>query len=121
MYNSIMPGKTRSLLINNIPAEIKVETADTFTKRLLGWIGRKTPGTALLITRCNSIHTFFMRFNIDAVFLNAENRIIKTVHNIYPWSVILPVKNAKSVLELPNDALKNLNIKPGDSLKFLLL
>ena len=43
------------------------------------------PGTGLLIKRCNCIHTFFMRFAIDATFLDGAGKVVKTVRNIRPW------------------------------------
>jgi uncharacterized membrane protein (UPF0127 family) len=52
-----------------------------------GLIGVKgiPPGEGLLILRCNSIHTFFMSFPIDAVFLDRNDRVVKVVRNIPPW------------------------------------
>ncbi len=65
----------------------RAKIAHTFSERLRGLIGVKglAPGEGMLIERCNAIHTFFMSFPIDATFLDAENRIVKTVRNIRPW------------------------------------
>ena len=52
-----------------------------------GLIGVKhlPPDEGLLIERCNCIHTFFMRFAIDATFLDGNDRPVKVVRNIKPW------------------------------------
>ena len=57
--------------------------ADTFYKRLLGYMFRKKPHHKVIaIVPCNSIHTFFMKFNIDVLFLNKENMVIKKISNL---------------------------------------
>lgn len=66
---------------------VEAEVAETFSERARGLIGRRglKPGEGLLITKCNCIHTFFMRFNIDARFMDGAGRTVKTVRNIPPW------------------------------------
>ena len=66
---------------------VRVEVADTFAKRTRGLIGRPPPGPGegLRILRCNAIHTFFMRYPIDATFLDREDRVVKVVRGIRPW------------------------------------
>ena len=66
---------------------VDAEVAETFAERAKGLIGRKSlaPGTGMLITKCNCIHTFFMRFPIDATFLDREGKVVKVVRNIPPW------------------------------------
>jgi uncharacterized membrane protein (UPF0127 family) len=51
-----------------------------------GLIGRRClpPGQGLLILRCNAIHTFFMRFAIDATFYDRQDRVVRTVRDIPP-------------------------------------
>lgn len=76
--------------------------AETFAARARGLIGRPppAPGTGLLITRCNCIHTCFMRYAIDATFLDARGEVVKVVRNVRPWRVwIWGGWRAKSVLE----------------------
>ena len=67
------------------------EVAETFAERAKGLIGRKSlaPGTGMLITKCNCIHTFFMRFPIDATFLDAQNRVVRVVRDIRPWRLFV--------------------------------
>ena len=66
---------------------VDAEVAETFAERAKGLIGRKSlaPGTGMLITKCNCIHTFFMRFPIAATFLDREGKVVKVVRNIPPW------------------------------------
>ena len=66
---------------------VTAEVARSFLARLRGLIGRRglPPGQGLLILRCNAIHTFFMRFAIDAVFYDSEDRVVKVVRNVRPW------------------------------------
>lgn len=66
---------------------VRAVVADTFLSRFLGLMFRRglPAGEGLLITRCNSIHTFFMRFPIDAVFLDASGAVVRVVRGIPPW------------------------------------
>ena len=66
---------------------VDAEVAETFVARAKGLIGRRglEPGKGLLIPRCNCIHTFFMRFAIDATFLDRHGEVVKVVRNIRPW------------------------------------
>ena len=63
------------------------EVAETFAERARGLIGRRGlgPGEGMLITKCNCIHTFFMRFAIDATFLDKSGKVVKVVKGIRPW------------------------------------
>lgn len=77
-----------------------VYVADTFFKRLLGYMFRKKPHyDAIMITPCSSIHTFFMKFNIDVLFVDENMNVISVIKDLKPWKVILPVKGAKMVIE----------------------
>lgn len=81
---------------------VRAEVAKSFFQRARGLIGRKSlaPGTGLLILRCNAIHTFFMRFPIDATFLDKNDQVVKVVRNISPWRpFIWGGWRAKKVLE----------------------
>ena len=66
---------------------VRARVAEGFFARARGLIGRPQPppGEGLLILRCNCIHTFFMRFAIDATFLDSSDRVVKVVRNIRPW------------------------------------
>ena len=66
---------------------VEAEIAETFLERAKGLIGRAglSSGKGMLITKCNCIHTFFMRFPIDATFLDGQGRAVKTVKGVRPW------------------------------------
>ncbi|MBR2713944.1 MAG: DUF192 domain-containing protein [Kiritimatiellae bacterium] len=84
--------------VNGVDAEI----AESFAERAKGLIGRRglAPGTGMLITKCNCIHTFFMRFAIDATFLDKSGRVVKVVKGIRPWRLwVWGGWRAASVLE----------------------
>lgn len=70
---------------------VEAEVARTFYERTKGLIGRRdlAVGRGLLIERCNAIHTFFMKFAIDATFLDRNNRVVKVVRNIRPWRLLV--------------------------------
>lgn len=82
---------------------VRAEVARTLFARMRGLIGRAglPPGTGMLILNCNSIHTFFMKFPIDAIFLDGNDQIVKTVRNIRPWRLFVwGGWRARKVLEL---------------------
>lgn len=70
---------------------IRAKVARTFAQRAKGLIGAKDlpPGEGMLILACNAIHTFFMRFPIDATFLDKDDRVVKVVRNIRPWRLFV--------------------------------
>lgn len=82
--------------------------------RSVGLLGRKglEPGGGLLISRTGSVHMFFMRFAIDAVFVDKARTIVKIVPNLRPWRVAM-ARRAKSTLELPAGTAATLRLEPG--------
>jgi len=81
---------------------LRLRTADTFFKRLLGLhAGRPpAPDEALLIQPCNAVHTFFLRYAIDVVFLDTSGAQLRCIHRLPPrcWAA---QRGARSVIELP--------------------
>lgn len=78
----------------------KMYIADTFFGRLSGYMFRKEPHhEALMFQPCNSIHTFFMKFNIDVLFLDENMEIIKKVEDLPPRRIIMPIKGSSIVIE----------------------
>lgn len=72
------------------------------------------PGEALLIERCRSIHTHFMRFPIDALFLDARGRVVGAIHQMAPWRIGRYFRAASCVLELPAGTLAATGTLVGD-------
>ncbi|NMA51212.1 MAG: DUF192 domain-containing protein [Mollicutes bacterium] len=104
------------LLLGN--KKIKIKKASKFLQRLIGLIGKKEFNYGLLFNNCNSIHTFFMRTEIDIIAFDNDNKIIYFKSKV-PKNKILKIKNNlkdTSIIELPSNTIKNLNI--GDKLTF---
>ena len=81
---------------------VDAEVAESAFERMRGLMGRDGlgPGRGMLITNCNCIHTLFMRFPIDATFLDRRGNVVKTVQNIRPWRPwVWGGWRARSVLE----------------------
>jgi uncharacterized protein len=99
-----------------------MEVADTSAKRNKGLLGRKTlnAGEGLWIIPCESVHTFFMQFSIDLVYLDRKKSIRKLRHGVPPWR-ISGCLTAHSVLELPAGTLQNTQTKMGDVLVFSVI
>ncbi|HIQ94200.1 TPA: DUF192 domain-containing protein [Candidatus Ventrenecus stercoripullorum] len=89
--------------------KIEIKNATNFTTRLVGLIGKKDINYGILFPKCNAIHTFFMKQEIDVVGINEENQVIYIYRNV-PKNKIVRIKdNAKktSILELPKNASKS--------------
>lgn len=86
-----------------------------FLFRMRGLLGRKflPPGTGIWLKPCNSIHMFFMKFPIDALFLDRNQQVVKVVSHLRPWSLVWPVKGACSCVEVPAGSAGEWGIKPG--------
>ena len=94
-----------------------VELADTSAKRRTGLLKHThlEPGTGLWIVPCESVHTFFMKFAIDLVYVDRQKRVRKVRHAVPPWrlSACLP---AHSILELPAGTARQTGTQAGDEL-----
>jgi uncharacterized membrane protein (UPF0127 family) len=93
------------------------KVADSPLTRLRGLMGRASLalGEGLLLKPCGSIHTWFMRFPIDAVFLDREMRVVHVADSIRPWRMARGRK-ARSVLELAAGEAAQRGIAVGDTL-----
>ena len=99
------------LIYNN--KDIDIIECNSFYTRLKGFMFQKEINHALLFNKCNSIHTFFMKSNIDVIMCNKDNKILYFYHNLSKRKVILPKKNVYKIIELPVDYF---NIKIGDKI-----
>ncbi|HBR03604.1 MAG TPA: DUF192 domain-containing protein [Ruminiclostridium sp.] len=82
--------------------EIPVNTAGSFKSRFLGLMGRKEGYYGLLIYPCNSIHTCFMRFTMDAIYLDSQDTVVAIKRFIKPFRFTMPVHGAVKILEFPS-------------------
>ncbi len=89
--------------------------------RIKGLLGKKTFLTdhAIILEPCNSIHTFFMRFPIDVLFLDKDYKVIKALHNFHPNRVSLVYWSSMRVVELPAGKLNLTNTQAQDQLQLL--
>lgn len=107
------------LLIGNKVFTVKV--ADSFFSRLLGLMGKREmkDNQALLITKCSSIHTFFMRFNMDAVFVDKNMVVKKAVKSIKPCSIAAEWSSS-AVLEFMSEGNEITRVGENDKIKILV-
>lgn len=93
----------------------RLEVAGTGGTRRKGLLGRNSlePGEGLWIAPCESVHTFFMRFAIDLVYLDRKHRVRKVRHSVGPWRISACL-TAHSVLELPAGSVRATQTKLGD-------
>lgn len=103
------------LFINSNATDFYPVIAGNYWLRLKGWMFKPSLAVdeALWIHPCNSIHTFFMRFSIDAVFVDVEGYAIACCRTI-PKRRLRMEWRASSVLELPAGTISALGIAAGD-------
>lgn len=82
--------------------DIELKNCKSFFSRFKGFMFKKNINKALLFNRCNSIHTFFMKSNIDVIMCNDNNEILYLYKNLKKNKIILPKKNVKKVFETPS-------------------
>jgi uncharacterized membrane protein (UPF0127 family) len=92
--------------------------ADRMLPRMKGLLGRRelSPGEGMLIEPAPSIHTFFMRFPIDAVFLSRNDEVLKVSAHVKPWRA-RSCARAFAVLELAAGEAERRGIEPGQRLR----
>ena len=83
--------------------------------RRQGLLGRRglPAGEALVLAPCSSVHTAFMRFPIDLIFLSRDGRVLKTSAGVSPWRIRLAWR-AFAVVELASGALDVAPTARGD-------
>lgn len=91
-----------------------IAVADTPRARMKGLLGRRSlaPDEGLLLRPAGSVHTAFMRFAIDVVFLDAELRVLCVAANVRPWRMVAQ-RGAKAVLELPAGGAERSGLERG--------
>jgi uncharacterized membrane protein (UPF0127 family) len=111
------------LLVNRVTRKVladKVELADTFWRRFRGLMFRRNfKGEALIFelkSRRQSIHTFFLRFSIDVIFLSSNFFVIEICQRLKPWQIHRPKVDASYIVELPAGTISSTNVKIGHKL-----
>ena len=106
-------NKTRNTVLGK-----DVNIADSPFSRMKGLLGKRefSKGQALLIKPCNSIHTFFMRFSIDVLFLDRDSRVIKVINCFRPFRFSAIYFKAASAIELPCGTIQSSSTQEGDEI-----
>jgi len=94
-----------------------IELADTSSKRRVGLLRheRLEPGEGLWIVPCESVHTFFMKFAIDLVYVDRKQKVRKVRRAVPPWRLSACL-TAHSILELPAGTIERTQTQAGDEL-----
>lgn len=96
----------------------QVAIANTLLTRLCGLLGTDNLPSqhGLLIQPCRQVHTYFMRYALDLVFLDGDRRVVRTVCDVLPGRISPHVRDAAAVLELPAGTLATTPTRDGDQL-----
>jgi len=95
----------------------RLELATTFWSRFIGLQFRRSLATdqGLLLQPCSSLHSCFMRFPIDVIMLDRENRVLKVRRRLSPWRAMICVAGTEAIIETAVDAVELL---PGEQVSF---
>lgn len=105
-------NETRAVMLSE-----NVKVADTFLARGRGLLGTDDPGGGLLLRPCGSVHTWFMRYPIDVIFLDGSGVVLRALGSLPPWRMAPSVRGAKAVLELRAGTVKATGTAPGDTIR----
>jgi uncharacterized protein len=118
-------SRTRYVSVENVTrgtivAE-RARVAQSIVDRTVGLLRTPEvrPGEGLWIARSPSIHMFFMRYPIDAIFVSATGRVTKVVANLKPWRVVWWARGAQDCLELRAGAMAASGTVAGDELRLV--
>jgi uncharacterized membrane protein (UPF0127 family) len=111
-----------SVRIDNLTKKTELATAARLASnpwsRMAGLLGKKglADGGGLVLLPCSSIHTFFMRFAIDVLYLDKEATVLKVVPALKPFRFSGVLRHAHYTVELPVGTIERSNTSPGDRL-----
>jgi len=100
--------------------EFHVIDASTFGKRLIGLMGKMelSENEVMVLRPCSSIHTCFMKFAIDVVFLDKGNKVVETIENLVPWKLNAYSKGAYQVVEMAVGSVQSAGIEKNMVVRF---
>lgn len=95
-----------------------VVMANTLFRRIKGLLGKKElkSGQALILKPCDSVHTFFMRFPIDVLFVDKSNKIIEAIASLKPFRITALYFSARFAIELPAGTILSSLTDKGDTI-----
>lgn len=93
--------------INNkyLKRKIIIKNCDNIISKFMGLMFRKNINYGLKI-RCNGIHTFFMKENIDVILTDKNYNVLYIYKNVKPYRIIFPKKNVYYTYEFPKNSIK---------------
>lgn len=97
---------------------IPIKVAESFTSRVRGLMGHEEGTYGYFLAPCKFIHTCFMRFPLDILFLDSENQVVGIKRGIKPFRVVLPVKGTYKALMFPSSLHASAFIKVMDTVTF---
>lgn len=103
-------------LLQSISLNYPIRAADTFVSRFFGLMGKENVDYGLLLIPCKSIHTFFMKVNIDVVYLDNALTVVDIEKNMAPWKTGKYHSKAHGILELPAGMADKLELAVGKHL-----
>jgi hypothetical protein len=111
-------GRVLNQTRGSVVAE-RCRVARSLRDRTVGLLGTSSlpAGEGLWIERSPSIHMFFMRYPIDAVFVDGDDRVVRVVERLRPWRMVAWVRGAQDCLELPAGAAAASETMAGDQLE----
>lgn len=109
--NKLVKKETNEVILE------KVKVADTFISRFLGLMGKKDlpKDAGMIIKPCNSVHCFFMKFPIDVIFVDSDDRVVYIMPAMKPGKISPIVRKAKYVIESNAHTLSE-KLRIGDEL-----
>ncbi|HPT07089.1 MAG TPA: DUF192 domain-containing protein [Candidatus Omnitrophota bacterium] len=107
-------NQTKNLVVSD-----QAVMADSLFARMKGLLGRRflPQGAALILKPCNSVHTLFMRFTIDVVFLTSSGKVVGIVPCLQPWRFSKIFISANFAVEFPAGTVQSANLSKGDILQ----
>jgi len=118
--NNIKKGRAKVINASkDVLLADRAKIADTYLERLTGLLNRKSldKGEALILLPSNCIHSFFMRFSIDVLFLDKNNKIIAALPSFKPFRLSPVYFSASLVIELPEFTIQSTVSEVGDIIK----
>jgi len=97
--------------------QLNITVAQSFWQRFRGLMLSEplSSDQALLIPRCTSVHTFFMRFTLDLVYLDKNDFVVKLVCSIKPWRMSWGGSGASQILEMTAGGIERYAFQIGDT------
>ena len=110
-----MGRKRTRLLVGSDTTLAVASVADRPWTRMIGLLGRAglDQGDGLVIEPCDAIHTWFMRFPIDVLFVDRQGLVVDAIHGLEPFRVASGRPAATTTIELPAGTLKRAGVHPG--------